>query len=524
MELFEHRARAIRPDLELTDDARAAVRQICERLGGIPLAIELAAARVRLMSPGLILERLAGSLDLAGSARDVPERQRTLRGAIAWSHDLLNEPERRLFRRLAVFAGGWTAEEALRVADPDGDLGMDIVEGLESLADKSLIRIEPAESAGEARFDFHPLLREYALERLTESGEEEATLERHAETFADLLDGIGAQIQGPHGTRAIDRLDAEIYNLRAACDFGLQRNRDDVPLRILAATWRWFQQRGFLREARGVIQPLLAHEGMEPRLRIGALAAEGGLAYWMNDIEACRAAYTERVGLAQAIGEDPLLADAEYDVGFLSLIDQDPERLLDHEQRALELYEALGDDGGAMRARQAVGLAHFLKGEYGLAQEYELRNQEEFRRKGSDYLVADSQTFLSGVNYRLGEPAISWRWMLDALDFFAEHDNASGIARTLGMAAILLVNHGEAELGARVTGATYELSRQKGVMVAPVTVLHLPDPRETAVERLGQERAAALMDDGAMTPLPEIIEKVKAAPVPAASPSAAPVG
>jgi hypothetical protein len=233
----------------------------------------------------------------------------------------------------------------------------------------------------------------------------------------------------------------------------------------------------------------------------------------MNDFEACRAAYSERVGLARAIGEDPLLADAEYDVGFLSLIDRDPEGLLEHEQRALDLYEVLGNDGGAMRARQAVGLAHFLKGEYGLAQEYELRNQEEFRRKGSDYLVADSQTFLAGVNYRLGEPAISWRWMLDALDFFAEHDNASGIARTLGMAAILLVEHGDVELGARVTGATYELSRQKGVMVAPVTVLHLPDPRDTAVDRLGQERAAALMDDGAVTPLPAIIENVRAASI-----------
>jgi len=522
MELFEDRASAIRPDLEFTDDARLAIRAICGRLGGIPLAIELAAARVRLMSPALILERLAGSLDLAGSARDVPERQRTLRGAIAWSHDLLSEPERGLFRRLGVFAGGWTAEEAIRVGDSDGDLGMDVVEGLESLADKSLIRIEPAESAGEARFDFHPLLREYALERLAESGEEEATLERHALAFADVLEGIGGQVQGPRGTEAIERLGAEIYNLRAACDFGLQRDRDDIPLRILAATWRWFQQRGFLREARGILQPLLAHEGIEPRLRIAALAAEGGLAYWMNDVEACRAAYSERLEIARAIGEDTLVADAEYDVGFLSLIDKDPEGLLDHEQRALDLYEALGDDGGAMRARQAVGLAHFLRGEYARAQEFELRNQAEFRRKGSDYLVADSMTFLAGVNFRLGEPATAWRWMLDALDFFAEHDNASGIARALGMAAILLVHHGDTEFGARVTGATYELSRQKGVMVAPVTVLHLPDPRETAVERLGQERATALMDDGAMTPLQEIIAKVKAAPVPAGS--SAPVG
>ncbi len=517
--LFEGRAKAIRPDLVFTDDSRIAVRMICERLGGVPLAIELAAARVRLMSPALILERLVDSLSLAGSSRDVPERQRTLRGAITWSHDLLNEPERRLLRRLAVFAGGWTAEAAIRVADPGGDLGMDVIEGLESLADKSLIRIEPAESGGEARFDFHPLLREYALERLAESGEEEATLERHAMTFAEVLGDIGGRIQGPYGTQAIERLDAEIYNLRAACDFGLRHERDEIPLRILAATWRWFQQRGFLREARGVLQPLLAHPGIEPRVRIGALAAEGGLAYWMNDFDACLAAYGERLGLAQAIGEAPLLADAEYDVGFLSLIDKDPVGLLDHEQRALDLYQALGDDGGAMRARQAVGLAHFLNGEYARAQEFELVNQEEFRRKGSEFLVADSQTFLAGVNFRLGEPAISWQWMLDGLEFFAGHDNASGVARSLGMAAILLVNYGDVELGARITGATYELSNQKGVMVAPVTVLHLPDPRETAVQRLGRDRATALMDDGAMTPLAEIIAAVRLAPVPTGQPA-----
>ena len=213
MELFENRARALRPDLMFTEDSRVAVRMICERLGGVPLAIELAAARVRLMSPALILERLVGSLDLAGSARDVPERQRTLRGAIAWSHDLLSEPEQRLFRRLGVFAGGWTAEEAIRVADP-GDLGIDVIEGLDSLADKSLIRIEPAEAsgAGETRFDFHPLLREYALERLAESGEGEACEERYATTFVDVFESIGGQILGPQGTDAIRRLDVEIYN------------------------------------------------------------------------------------------------------------------------------------------------------------------------------------------------------------------------------------------------------------------------------------------------------------------------
>jgi tetratricopeptide (TPR) repeat protein len=521
MELFENRARALRPDLVFTDDSRIAVRKICERLGGVPLAIELAAARVRLMSPALILERLVGSLDLAGSARDVPERQRTLRGAIAWSHDLLSEPEQRLFRRLGVFAGGWTAEEALRVADP-GDLGIDVVDGLDSLADKSLIRIEPAEAggAGETRFDFHPLLREYALERLAESGEGDACEERFAATFVDVLESIGAQILGPRGTDAIKRLDVEIYNLREACDWGIRRDRPDVPLRILAATWRWFQQRGFLREARATIQPQLEKGGVDPRVRIGGLAAEGGLAYWLNDFEACHKAYTERLALAEATGDPLLEAEAHYDLGFLSMVNQDAKSLLDHERRALALYEQAGDDNGSMRARQALGLATFLVGDYAGAREVEIRNQEEFRQKGSPFQVADSQTFLSAVAYKLGEPEAAWQSMLQALSFFAEHDNASGVVRVLGMAAILQLDHGDPEFGARITGATYELVKQKGVMVAPVTVLHLRDPRETVIERFGPERAAALMDDGAMTPLQQVVEAVVAAPTPAGLPAA----
>jgi hypothetical protein len=241
----------------------------------------------------------------------------------------------------------------------------------------------------------------------------------------------------------------------------------------------------------------------------------------MNDFEACGTAYRERLELAEGTGDPLLIADAHYDIGFLSVIAKDPRGLLEHEEHALRIYESIGNAAGARWARQALGLANFLVGEYAQARDIETRNQVEFRAQGSPFQVADSNTFLSGVNFRLGEPEASWRYMLDALAFFAEHDNASGLARALGMAAILQVHFGDAELGARVTGATFELSKQKGVMVAPVTVLHLPDPRETAVEKLGPERAAALLDDGAMTPLPEIIAAVNAAPAPSA-PSAAP--
>ncbi len=519
VELFEARATALRPDLVLTEETRAIVRQICERLFGLPLAIELAAARVRLLSPALILERLASSLDLAGGSRDLPERQRTLRGAIAWSHDLLSEPERRLFRRLAVFAGGWTAALALPVVDPDGDLGLDILEGLESLGDKSLVRIEAAGADGagvttEPRFDMHPLLREYAQERLEEAGELAATRARHAAAVANLTESIGPQILGPRGSALVRRLDVDQHNVRAALDWALEMGDVAMGSRVVAPIWRWYQERGRLREGRAALARLLALEFADPRLRVEALAAEGGLAYWTDDFDAARAAYEERLALAETTGDAGLRADGHYDLGFMSMVANDPERLRDHEQQALDLYTSVGNENGVLRARQALVLAVFLTGDHQRALELESRNLEAFRAAGSDYQVADSMTFHAGVYFRLNDPATSWEYLMEALRWFSEHDNATGIARALAMAAIVSLTFGDADLGTRVAGATYELAREKGVMLAPVKVLHLRDPAELAVERLGEDRAQELLAAGAATPLAQVIDEVLAAPPP----------
>jgi predicted ATPase/class 3 adenylate cyclase len=521
-ELFIARARSHRPDLPLTDDDHAAIRAISERLGGLPLAIELAAARVRLLSPLLILERLASSLDLGGGARDLPERQRTLRGAIAWSHDLLSEPERRLFRRLGVFAGGWTAELAMHVADPDRDLGVDVGEGLESLADKSLVRIAAAGADGpassdEPRFDMHQLLREYALESLRASGEREALEARHAAAVAGLAETSGAQILGPGGAAAVRDLDLEQHNVRAAIDWALRTGDATTGIRTIAPIWRWFQQRGRLREARATLDRLRALPIDDDRLRVAALSAEGGLAYWSDDFPAARAAYEERLALADAIGDADLRADAHYDLGFMFMVAQDPAGLRAHEQAALDLYVASGRPEAVARARQALALALFLTDDLDRALEEEGRNLEAFRAAGSAYQVADSMTFHAGVYFKLGDPQTSWRYVCDGLRWFAGNDNASGIARAIGMAAILLLTYGDAELGARVTGATYELVREKGVMLAPVKVLHLPDPLDLARRRLGEDRARELLEVGATTPLDRVIAEVLAAPAPAAS-------
>jgi predicted ATPase/class 3 adenylate cyclase len=518
--LFEERARGHRPDLAFGPETEATIRTICERLGGLPLAIELAAARVRTLTPAMILERLGRSLDLAASARDLPERQRTLRGAIDWSHALLADPERRLFRRLGVFAGGWTIAMADAVVNASRDLGLDLVDGLESLADKSLIRIEPPSGDAEAvddevRFGLHPLLREYALERLAESGEAALLEARHADALTTLAEELGPEITGRSATAVLRRLDREASNLRAALDWSIDNDVPDVGLRLGGAVWRWYHQRNHLREGRALLRELLARTPHgDPHARIAGLGAEGGLAYWMSDIEAADAAYRERLALAASLGEPGLLADAHYDIGFIDMMRADGDALRRHEEEALRLYAAAGDEAGVIRARQALVLGVFLTGDYVRARDLEEENLDAFRATGSRNEIADSLTFLTGVHFKLGHPEEAWPRLLEALGMFADTNNASGLARSLGIAAILLDRYGDRELAARITGAAYELVRLHGVMMAPVMVLHLPDPRELATEHLGRERAEELIAAGAATPVADIVAELRALPVP----------
>jgi hypothetical protein len=294
-----------------------------------------------------------------------------------------------------------------------------------------------------------------------------------------------------------------------AIDRTLTDDDPAVGLRIIGAIWRWYQQRGRLREARAVIAELLARplQG-DVRIRIDGLAAEGGLAYWMEDFAASRRAYDERLALASETGDQALVADAHYDLGFLSGVAQDADGMRAHEARALELYEAAGRDDGALLARQALAVGAFLAADYQAASDLESENLEILRRSGSQIQVADSLILLAAARWRLGEPVAAWGWASEALRFFASVDNASGLARALAMAAIILVADGDAELGARVAGALQGLVREKGVMVAPVTVMHLPDPAGLAAERLGAERAAQLLAEGEAMAVADVVSEI----------------
>ena len=238
------RGRAAKADFEITNENAPAVAEICARLDGLPLAIELAAAWVKLLPPKAMLGRLGRRLKLlTGGARNLPERQRTLRGAIEWSHALLEEGEKTLFARLAVFSGGRTLEAIEAVCDAEGDLPIDAFEGVSSLLDKSLLRQEEGPE-GEPRFVMLETIHEYASERLQESGEAEEIRERTRRYFLALAEEAAPELTGADQVSWMERLEAEHDNLRAALSWSLEAGDTESALRIGGALWRFWGVQG----------------------------------------------------------------------------------------------------------------------------------------------------------------------------------------------------------------------------------------------------------------------------------------
>ncbi|MGH3076350.1 MAG: ATP-binding protein, partial [Gaiellales bacterium] len=349
------------------------------------MAIELAAARVKLFEPEAILARLSKSLGfLTGGARDMPARQQTLRGAIAWSHDLLGEPERALFRRLAAFVGGWSLKSAEAVCDPDGNLGVDLLDEMASLVDKSLV-LRDASVAGEPRFRYLATIREFAAERLDASPEAAATRERHALHFLGRAEAAGPHLLSGEMAHGLDALAPDEDNLREAIRWSLAVGRPEVGLRLMGAAWRFWQERSSVAEGRSWAEQLLAHPAAQAGGLPRALGLEalGGLAYWMgDDFDTVARAYDESLHLAEAVGDLPLQATVEYGLGFLSMARGESQDVRRHEQASVDLYGRLGDADGVARARMGLIFSELLEREFETARGMAKESVERFRERG----------------------------------------------------------------------------------------------------------------------------------------------
>ena len=272
-ELFVSRARALNPRLELGAAETEQIDRICERLDGLPLAIELAAARSKLLGPGAILDRLERRLDLlSAGSRDAPARQQTLRATIDWSYDLLEPQAQALFARLGVFAGGWTLETAEAVCGPDA------LDGLATLVDQSLV------APGDGRFTMLETVREYALERLTASGELDEVRNAHAQAFAAFAEEARVGLHSRDVGAWLDRVQAEHENLSSAIGFAAGRGDASTALR-LCSLWRYWVTRGSLTDGRALMAEALAAGDAPPELRRDALDGAGVLAGEQGDFE-----------------------------------------------------------------------------------------------------------------------------------------------------------------------------------------------------------------------------------------------
>jgi predicted ATPase/DNA-binding CsgD family transcriptional regulator len=306
--LFYERARAIRADFAITADNVAAVAEICRRLDGLPLAIELAAARVRVLPPAALLAQLQHRLPiLTCGARDLPSRQQTLRETIAWSYQLLRCSQQQLFRRLTVFVGGCTLSAVASVCLEDGHAPDEVLDALTALIDQSLL--QPVQSAGtEPRFRLLETIREYGLEQLAASRDVESLARRHVDYFLALAEDAEAGLAGADWRSWRQRLHADRENLRAALEWAVAWGKTDIALRLIGSLWRWFRPDA-IAEGRRWSEHALALPGGGAQPRAKALFGLGVVAMQQGDYRVAAGAWKESIGIWRALGDLPRLAD-----------------------------------------------------------------------------------------------------------------------------------------------------------------------------------------------------------------------
>jgi predicted ATPase/DNA-binding SARP family transcriptional activator/DNA-binding CsgD family transcriptional regulator len=344
--LFAERARQRDPTFTMGSENIRAVAEICLRLDGLPLAIELAAARVGALSVEQISEKLEDSLKLltVGDRTAVP-RQRTLRGTLDWSHDLLSEEEKKLFWRLSVFAGGWTLDAAEGVGwDNDIEQG-ETLDLLSGLVDKSLVISEPTEDGG-VRYRLLEPVRQYALEKLEESRNADSVRRRHSEYFLALAEAAEPELWGPEDNAWLERLEAEHDNLRAALSWTLERREAEPALRLSGALWRFWITRAYYEEGRRWFEGAL-EKGERTTARARVLAGLGHLALWQGDLGRAKTAAQEGLKLSKEAGiEGMFVADFLIVLGESLKRKGDNERAKEHLEAALVLSREAGDRRG----------------------------------------------------------------------------------------------------------------------------------------------------------------------------------
>jgi predicted ATPase/class 3 adenylate cyclase len=521
--LFRERARDIKADFELTSENAAIVAEICHRLDGLPLAIELAAARIRLFPPQTLLARLDSRLSLlTGGLRDLPAHQQTLRGTIAWSHDLLTPHEKALFRRLSVFVGGFTFDAAEAVVqlpgndtsapDDDGLSTLDVLNGLDSLVSKSLLhQLELAVSFDEPRFRMLETIREFGREQLESHGDRDARREtealrlQHALFYLTLAEAAESALIGPDQGEWLERLGFEHANLRAAIEWSLAMNDAETGLRLTGALWPFWHVRGYFAEGRRWLERVLALGG-NARWRAKALSGAGTMAWSQGDFAQAVDFHSEALALYEELGHKPGIAFALNSLGVQTEAQGESDRAVELYRQSLDLYRELGDELGIADALNNLGAAAWDQEDLDRAEDFYAESLDLRRKFGDHQRVADTL-------YNLGDIAYYRHDYRHATDLYQESlilrrslRARWGVALCLAALAAVASVEGHLERAARLCGAAEGLFEETGISLDPSDRSRFEEVAELLRAKMGESAYASIWTEGQRMPEHEAIE------------------
>ncbi len=466
---FVARARAVKPDFVLTPETAPVAGDICRRLDGLPLDIELAAARMKVLPLPALLARLEKRLPLlTGGGRDLPARQQTMRDAIAWSYDLLSVEEQALFRRLAVFVGGFTLEAAEAVVDSPDSLGIAVFDGVASLVDKSLLRQEDGPT-GEPRYLMLEIVREYGLERLDAGGDLDAVRDAYAAWFLELVALDPWEYLGPALGSVLARLEAEHDNLRAALAWALERGDAETALGLAGALWPFWRLRCHLREGRTWLERALAL-GVDapPAPRAEALFGLGVLAMMLNDLAVALSSLKEAGALYRRAGDAVGTGWTLFALGEVALFGGDDDRAATLLDEALALFRSAGALTGASQSLTDLGHVARRRGDLERATallEEALALARGARNASGEASALEAQSW---VAVQRGEPRQAAAQRSEALRLFWHLGDLHFVAVCLAEIAELVGRYGPAEHAARLFGADAALREATGSPAWPI--------------------------------------------------------
>jgi predicted ATPase/transcriptional regulator with XRE-family HTH domain len=500
VELFVQRAEEASPAFELTQSNAAAVAEICRRLDGLPLALELAAARTRFLGPTALLSRLDQALQ-TGGARDLPERQRTMRATLDWSHDLLHEPERELFRRLSVFAGGFTLEAAEVVCALGAVEAIDVLVLLGNLAEQSLV---VAETSPEERTRYRMLepVRQYALENLRQSGEEDGVRLRHALYYLTLAEEAEPHIKGHEQVAWLDKLEAENDNLRAAIGRSLEAGDAPTAARFGWALGMYWVMRTRHGEGRLLMEQTLAQGGDElpAQMRVKALWALAVCVYGSGDNELMMAVAEEGVALSRRAGDRRGEAYALGVLGYAALQLGDLDRAERVLEESLEMVREQGDTWRAAHTMNHLTVVALRRGDRSRAAGYAEEALAHTRQTGDRYAANVALSLLAQMAWASDEEeraAGHWR---EALRLSYELANKANSASSIQGLATVAASRGELRRAARLLGAAEALLEAAGLVLYAYTTYTSNEPHQRAAsaarEELGERAWKEARDEG----------------------------